>query len=125
MAENRLISWFKVPDGSTEKIQVSGSDENFQATAVRVVQPGGSTTLSHVTLVAGTSQVLEAPKSYSTMITVSFLGDDPTTVTVEASVTKPDGSPYGKPREPHVSAGKVGDQDSAIVLAATQKTGAS
>jgi len=122
MAENRLISWFQVPDGSTHEIRISGSDGNFQATAIQVVEPGGSNTLSHDILMAGTHQILDSPKSYSTMITVSFLGDDPTTITVQASVTKPDGSPYGRPRKPHVVAGKEGDQDSALVLAATIKT---
>jgi hypothetical protein len=125
MAENRLISWFRVPDGSSYRIQVSGSDGSFQATAIRIVDPGSSSTLSHDTLVAGATVVVESPKSYTTTVTISFLGDDPTTVTVAATVTKPDGSRYGNPREPHVVAGKKGDQDSAMVLAATAKGGGS
>lgn len=121
MAQNRFIAWGAVPDGSVLGIKVTGSDGNFQATAVQVEEPGGVKTISHPTLVAGLQQALSTPISYVTTVTISFLGEEETTVTVQGTVTKPDGTPFGAPRPPHEAEGKKDDQDTVMVLAATIK----
>jgi hypothetical protein len=122
MPANRFISWFAVPVGSTLDIKVTGSDSNFNVTGVLVIDPGNVQQVSHAALVAGTSLVLDsAGTSYSVILAIAFLGQDETTVTVEASVTKPDGKPYGGPRPPHVCDGTNGSTDAAQVLTITRK----
>ncbi len=120
-AANRLISWLAVPNGSTLKIKVTGSDSNFDATGLEITQPGGVKPILHSALTQGTSQQLVSPIEYSVVLTIAFLGANPTTVTVEASVTKPDGKPYGAPRPPHVCTGKTGETDTALVQALTRQ----
>lgn len=122
MSGNRFFTWFAVPDGSALKIKVTGSDSNFNVTGVQITEPGGVKNLSHAALVQGTSQKLVSPKAYSVNLAIVFLGQTTTTtVTVEASVIKPDGTPFGKPRPPYVTSGKNNAVDSSMIIAITKK----
>ncbi len=120
-AANRISFWGAVPNGSTMKIQVTGSDSNFNVTGTEVTQPGGVRHISHSALTQGTSQQLVSPIRYSTFLPIAFLGAGAPTVTAEAPAPKPDGKPYGKPRPPHVCSGMNGETDIAVIQAITRQ----
>lgn len=131
MSGHRIFLWNWAPDGSTLSIRVSGSDENFNVSGFETNDPEGSRTIAHEellggyqkNLVSGESSDPSSPFGCSVTLAVAFLGEGTTTVTVEATVTKPNGTPFGSLRKPFVTTGKKGETDAAVINAITRNRG--
>ena len=121
MPENRLMSWITVPDGSTLEIQATGSDQNFNVSWIEIIQPGTSRVVPPEDALLTYKEILARPKGYAVTVAIAFLSENPTTVTITATVTKPGGMAFGGPRAPHICTGVKGETDSVMVIAVTKQ----
>lgn len=83
--------WIRIQDGAQLRVGVSSEDARWTAVA-RVVDDKGNVTVFGDSKLPG-SMPLRSPRVYAISIDVIFTGS--ATITVEAQLTKPDGSVHG------------------------------
>lgn len=108
-------SWGHVPDRSTLKVQVTGSDQNFTAQG-RIIDPPRQ--LSQDELTNGISVPVRSPGTFDVEVNVFFNGKDSTDVELTGGVVDPNGAQFGSPLGIGAS-GVNGDHANFLVSALT------
>ena len=121
---SELLTWLRVPPDSTLSVSVVPLDGQFTCTgAVYRYSDSNPPDVkwSDTDVRPGPKELtLEGATDYVVDLLVQFVGSTTSTAIVRASVTKPDGSPYGRPRTAELS-GRNGDlPDTVTIVLITQ-----
>jgi hypothetical protein len=116
---SELLTWLRVPPDSTLSVSVEPLDGQFTCTGA-VYRYSDSNPpddkWSDTDVRPGPKELtLEGATDYLVDLLVQFVGSTTSTAIIRASVTKPDGSPFGRARTAELS-GRNGNPPDAVTL---------